>query len=646
MAQVINTNISSLNAQRNLNTSQSALATSLQRLSSGLRINSAKDDAAGMAISERFTTQIRGLNQAIRNANDGISLAQTGEGALAEITQNLQRVRELAVQSANATNSDSDRAALNLEVQQRLSEIDRIATQTSFNSRNILDGTFGSAAFQIGANVGQTINVSLGAASNMRQSAIGSIATAASANLSTVITAGTTGTTGSAATYTIDATNLIADYSSVTTPATPGTLTLGAFAAGADGTGIVAADDDQTITFTSGTDTFDVVAVPSANDTAITAANFAAGFVTAGFDASGTGTVAGFTLSLGGEANITDAITAGTLTVNRADGEDFSAVMNNNLTAGDASTIVGLADGVTATVTNGTPESTSTAANRTFTITDPEANAITVTLNSDITNATDFLAAITGATGYGAATFTAAAGTGNQIVITDASNFTGSFAIGGANAALITAEVVAGGTAAGVTDVPTVPGASVTVNNDFSIQLGTATAVNVANGTYTTAQSLVDAMNTAMGGNASASYDSTSGRISINSGVAITIGGTTGLTTLGFAASTAVSGSLDGADVLNVANSNTMMQRIDSALTTVSTQRSTFGAIQNRFESVITNLSATTENLTAARSRIQDTDFAAETAQLTRNQILQQAGVAMLAQANALPNNVLTLLRG
>ena len=130
MAQFINTNISSLTAQRNLNTSQGSLATSFQRLSSGLRINSAKDDAAGLAISERFTTQIRGLNQAIRNASDGISLAQTGEGSLNEVVNNLQRIRELAVQSANATNSASDRAALDQEVQQRLAEIERGAVQT------------------------------------------------------------------------------------------------------------------------------------------------------------------------------------------------------------------------------------------------------------------------------------------------------------------------------------------------------------------------------------------------------------------------------------------------------------------------------------------------------------------------------------
>ena len=160
MAQVISTNIASLNAQRNLNKSQSALSTSLQRLSSGMRINSAKDDAAGLAISERFTAQIRGLNQAVRNSNDGISLAQTAEGSLGEVTNNLQRIRELSVQSANATNSSSDRAAMQQEVSQLVSEINRVASQTNFNGVKLLDGSFTSQAFQVGANVGETISLS------------------------------------------------------------------------------------------------------------------------------------------------------------------------------------------------------------------------------------------------------------------------------------------------------------------------------------------------------------------------------------------------------------------------------------------------------------------------------------------------------
>ena len=159
MAQVINTNTMSLNAQRNLSTSGASLATTIQRLSSGLRINSAKDDAAGLAISERFSTQIRGLDVAVRNANDGISLAQVAEGSLTEIGNNLQRIRELSVQSANATNSSSDRAALNAEVKQLTSEIDRVAKQADFNGTKLLDGSFTSQLFQVGANAGQAIAI-------------------------------------------------------------------------------------------------------------------------------------------------------------------------------------------------------------------------------------------------------------------------------------------------------------------------------------------------------------------------------------------------------------------------------------------------------------------------------------------------------
>ena len=162
MAQVINTNVASLNAQRNLSVSQGALATSLQRLSSGLRINSAKDDAAGLAISERFTAQIRGLDQARRNANDGISLSQTAEAALQSSGDILQRIRELAIQAANATNSAGDRAALNSEVQQLSQELQRIATNTEFNGQKLLDGSFTSAQFQVGAAAFQTITATSG----------------------------------------------------------------------------------------------------------------------------------------------------------------------------------------------------------------------------------------------------------------------------------------------------------------------------------------------------------------------------------------------------------------------------------------------------------------------------------------------------
>jgi flagellin len=197
MANMINTNITSLNAQNNLSKSQSALTTSLQRLSTGLRINSAKDDAAGLAISSRMTSQINGTNQAARNANDAISLTQTADSALGEMTNNLQRVRDLAVQATNSTNSQADRDAINQEVQQRLQEIDRSASQTSFNGQKLLDGSFGKANFQIGANVGEIISVDLTADSaNMRLSDIGKTAKAVSGTLGGNASVGGSNSTG------------------------------------------------------------------------------------------------------------------------------------------------------------------------------------------------------------------------------------------------------------------------------------------------------------------------------------------------------------------------------------------------------------------------------------------------------------------
>jgi flagellin len=386
MPQVINTNVMSLNAQRNLSTSGGALATALQRLSSGLRINSAKDDAAGLAIAERFTTQIRGLNQAARNANDGISLAQTGEGALAEITNNLQRIRELAVQSANSTNSASDRDALNQEVEQRLAEIERVASQTSFNGQKILDGSFGTAAFQVGANAGQTISIGLN--TSMKKDAIGQVAKA---------------------TGTIDVTDLDGDDQTVDPWDAANPLSI--------------ADDDLTIAVGDG----DAVQLTGDYDTA----------------------------------------------------QDLVDAINSKVEGASA------------------------------------------WIDSD-----------------------------NHVVIASSEDLT-----------IVTANDVA--------DFVGVASADVADDTDF------LTAISVE----------------------------------------------------------------------SAGDANDTIVRVDAALTSVSSLRSTLGAIQNRFESTITNLTTAAENLTASRSRIQDADFAQETAALTRAQILQQAGTAILAQANAVPQNVLSLLR-
>ncbi len=480
MALVINTNVMSLNAQRNLTTSASQMATSLQRLSSGLRINSAKDDAAGLAISERMTTQINGLNQASRNANDGISLAQTTEGALQEVTSNLQRIRELAVQSANATNSDSDRAALNQEVAQRIAEIDRIASQTSFNGRKVLDGSFGGAVFQVGANVGETISLAL--TSSVKATAIGQVATS--------------------------------------------------------------------------TGTVDLATLFSSGGTAATAANYESGVITPG---------------------------------------DYSG-------------------------------------GATFTVTAPGGAAQNVTLNADFTGD---LAGMVAAIDADLDATVVVSETGGQITFTAATAGAGSVAIGGTDASIITT----GGTA--TAGAATVAGTAAPYTlASTTIQVGTGTAVDVA-GTYATSQALVDAINSQVAG-AYASVNS-SNQLVISSGEALTLGGAGG-TALGVASS-ALGGSLNAQNVSSVNGANSTIQSVDAALTSVSTLRSTLGAIQNRFQSTINSLSAVGENLSASRSRILDTDFASETAALTRAQILQQAGTAMVAQANSVPQNVLSLLR-
>ncbi|MBX3664134.1 MAG: flagellin [Burkholderiales bacterium] len=623
MPQIINTNIASLNAQRNLNTSQSALNVALQRLSTGMRINSAKDDAAGLAISERFTTQIRGLNQAARNANDGISLAQTGEGALGEVTNNLQRIRELAVQAANSTNSASDRAALNLEVQQRLAEIDRTAAQTSFNGQKILDGSFGTAQFQIGANVGETI--SIGLATSMRQNSIGAIASAQSADLSAVFTGAVQAVNAVQSVFT-SGTIAANDYSSVN--AVAGTDTVD-FGVGGPLAGASVTVNGVTFTFAddSGASTVDSATAVTVNvdytggATAGDAADaFAAAFALAVTDAGAAGT--------GTALDGLSAVNAGTVTTISDSAAGLAATVGRTVTASAAT--------VAQDVTGSDADN---SANRTLTIQAPGDSVFTVNLTTNIADADALAAVITGTTGYAGADFTVAA-VGGELVFTEKVGTTGTFTIGG------TANIGGASTTTGVTAVTGSAAGSVTVASDFSIQVGSGTAVNVANGTYASAQALTDAINNALGGNGNASYDSTSGQISINSGETVTIAGASGLTTLGFSATNAASGSLTSTNVLTLGAANETIQRIDSALSSVSTLRSTFGAIQNRFESVITAVQTTSENLTASRSRIQDADFAAETAALTRAQILQQAGTAILAQANALPNNVLALLRG
>ncbi|WP_426287050.1 flagellin [Luteibacter sp. E-22] len=480
MALTINTNIMSLNAQRNLSTSQTKLSSAIERLSSGMRINSAKDDAAGLAISTRFTTQINGLNRAVQNANDGISLSQTTESALDEVTNNLQRIRELAVQSTNASNSDSDRAALDAEVQQRLAEVTRIATQTNFNGMKVLDGSANSLSFQVGANVGEVITVGLN--QGMKANQVGQLASG-SASLAFTATAasGAVTTAGQAL---------------------------------------------------------------ATSDFSVTPANF---------------TVNG---------------TAVSLTTNLTNAAGVAAEINTQLGAGATAT-------ASVNATTGRIEFTSTA-------------------------------------------------TGNTATAP---------VIAGANASIFgTTSTTAGVSIGDKTPVTLAAGA-------VTLQVGDNPSFDLA-GTYNSAQDLADAINAKSGQGINA-YVGSDGAVKFASAKAITVGGTApadaGLTAGTLAVST--TDTLANSSVKTVDGANQTINRIDAALQSVSDLRSDLGAVQNRFESTISNLQNISQNLTSSKSAITDADFAQETANMSSAQILQQAGVSVLAQANQAQQIVSKLLQ-
>ncbi len=492
MAAVINTNIASLNAQRNLTTSQSALNTSIQRLSSGLRINSAKDDAAGMAIADRMTSQIRGMNQAARNANDGISLAQTAEGDLQQIGNNLQRMRELSVQSANASNSASDRAALQGEIEQLQGEIDRVASNSQFNGVKLLDGSFNAQTFQVGAN--NTLNDRI---------TVDKIDSARTSGLGQTYGASITGTQLTAS------------------------------------TGITAASQ-FTISVNGGT-AVDV------------------------YSASGGS-------AIGGSA------------------KDIAAAINKaNISGVTATAKATEATGVFASAT------TTQAGTAKLTINGTEIN---LSLGLGATTTTDVGNTISAINNNSAATGVSAELAGNSIKLTasDGRNIVAKFDAGTATAA----------TAAGVGLSAAIAGAGdTTTYSSYDLQYAGQGNLIIAGGVAAATKGVAD--------------------------------GTTASAATGVAVSQINISSVDGAQKA--------LASIDAALTSINSSRASLGAMQNRFTSVVSSLQTSAENLSASRSRIEDADFAAETASLTRGQILQQAGTAMLAQANSLPNNVLSLLR-
>jgi flagellin len=485
MGLFINTNQSALNAQRQLNNTTSSLGRSFERLSSGLRINGAKDDAAGLSITTRFSAQIRGLNQAVRNSNDGISLAQTAEGALSETTNILQRIRELAVQSANDTNNGSDRSSLQAEVAQLKDELDRIAETTNFNGNKVLDGTFLSKDLQVGANVGETLTV------NVRGAATTDLARQARYTGNDFVSANS-----------FSGTNLSLN--------------------GLNVRATVAADDANSTTLA---DASAVAKAAAINDLTAT---------------TGVRAIAGETTLVGTTGITGDVLdTDDYLTLN---GEKISGFA---VTANDA-------DGSLVDAINAVADDT----------------GVTAALSSD-----------------GNLTLSAADGRNIEL------NFSNS-----------------------------------TVASSLGFTAAVSSAVSSA-----------------------ATYVAT-GKITLQSKVDFELGVANSATLIGFQASGSGVFGVNSEKSVNSVNISTRsgaveaLDVIDLALEDVSSQRAKLGALQNRLESTINNLSTTSENLTASRSRILDADFAQETAQLSRNQIIQQAGVSILAQANQQPQVALALL--
>jgi flagellin len=484
MALTLNTNIDSLTAQNNLTGSQSLLNQSLTRLSSGLRINSAADDAAGLAISQGFTTQINGTNQAINNANDAVSEAQTAGGALSTIVNNLQSIRTLAVEAANGSNSATDRAALNSQVQQQIAEITQIAQQTQFNGQSVLNGSSGTTVYQVGANVGNTIAVNL--TQGVQANQIGQYATFTGQATTSALTTGSL-------TLQIGNNQTVAIQGAVV-----GTNTLGQAADSAYATA-------QAIN-NSGVN--GLTAVATTSETGSAAATIAAG--------AGTGTSAGtYSLTING-TSIFNADPIGTSGLSVTDLE--TAINAQSTTTG-----------VTAQTVSGN-----------------------IQLN----------------------------------------------ALDGSN--IVTAETL-GGTAT-----------------------GGLTAAGLASGTTALTKE---------------------GTVTLSAASAITVGGANpgfaGLTTGVISQST---GTLASANVLSVSAANATIEAVDSALNTVSAFQSQLGSIQNRFTAAVSNLTSTAQNLTQSRSTIQDANFAQETANLTQAQVLEQAGISVLSQANQQPQLILKLL--
>jgi flagellin len=584
MSLVLNTNIDALIAQNSLTGSGSQLTTALQQLSSGLQINSAADNAAGYAIAQGMTSQINGLNTATNNTNDGISLTQTAQGSLQQITNDLQTMRNLAVQSLNATNSSQDRADLNQQFQQLAADINQVSQTASFNGVNLLDGSFQGATFQVGANAGQSITV-------------GSIASASTTQIGNYYT-GVTAPPSASAISVLTPSGSTA-YSNAATQGTAGVYNAGTLASTGSTGGLGTAVAGSSVTLTvnvdgtnyttnainlTGTQSTDLKSIAAAINQAVSPA----GGLVATVNSAGTGIQMNGTAAAGTGHIISFSVASAT----NASG--------NAVTAGSG-TLASL--GVDSADVIGTYSTGATLASNTL-----ASTAATITLNSS----------------------TAVSGT--YAVSIGTANYTASYSN-------ITTATGTGGLAATIAN-------SLNANTSFSGAGYTATA-NTTTGAITISSTSTTAF-TATGtfGAVTGTGSGTGTGSATVTGLAL---GTSTATAASKGTGTPTASSnaqyLSGVNVTTVDQSNLTLISIDNALQQIATSGAALGAYQNRFQAAVSGLQTDSQNLSAAKSQIVDTNYAQATSNLSKAQILQQAGTAMVAQANTIPQNILTLLQ-
>lgn len=645
MALTVNTNIPSLNTQRNINNTSNALNTSMQRLSTGSRINSAKDDAAGLQISNRLTNQISGLNVATRNANDGISLAQTAEGALQQSTNILQRIRDLAIQSANGSNSDADRAALQKEVAAQQAELTRIAETTTFGGRKLMDGSFGTSSFQVGSNAYETIDVTV---KNASASAIGSYQTgsdtkAASTsgvptaeNISTVTAsvvddaaAAFTATTvrvvggGADSTVSIEAGDSAKSLAAKFDGAIPGLTATARTVFKAEVDADPGESTDFTLTVGSGEGKREVklVGVSSTESLADQINSNAA--------------------KLGLKANLSNE---GVLTIESATGENvtFGAGSNANVSMSvqvqDANGDFGLKSDVGGKTVVGylqlnSPESYAISADSVNGV-EQAFTQISFTLDKDASGTAD-------------ATADAAYFTIDEIVVADAGGKLGA-TIDLSDKRFTSINELRDAIKEKDTTGALVVGDNGTISsaNGGSISISNAEQFTAAGAAATAREFTLEATQLAeTGGTATTAVDLTAAAAATDfTARTEELDGVPGSYQL-FGSASAEKSAVSELDISTAEGAQRALAVVDNALAAIDAQRADLGAVQNRFDNTINNLQNISENASAARSRIMDTDYAAETANLSKNQVLQQAGTAILAQAKQLPQSVLSLLQ-